>query len=462
LVVTACLIFLPFLVWQLVTLDEQYSLSRTWKSWPSSICSAPLPEEDKQSLPLEKDVHLLPQKRHRVAVASTFGFHFDVYMSLVWTLERVMGRNSTGGVVEVYAPDEFGFGFQTITFDELIEAINGNMGDGGIDLVVLGLVNLRHGSWPEELLAAWDARDAAHKFQIACIVHNFRDDSWQRWITQWAQRNAIRILPISEHVAAAFKSGILTPQRYIRSAGYEYIPVDVHVPVLDIPVAVDHSPSRILSDAVIQGSFSTDRRDYLEIFAELKESLTRDPKVWGYLPLGAENDASYVVDTTLLDPRWLEIPQELKNIVLIRNGLSYPDFYKLMSEMDICVPAFESADHGYYDDQASSTFSMAVECNVPILVTERMRNTYTYVDDDRAVVTRPAAMREIEALRALRTRDTSYFLHRTGIPMDSHTAQAAANLLRLGWVRSEAESRTFKQNIWKANDRVVERLLRDL
>jgi hypothetical protein len=50
-------------------------------------------------------------------------------------------------------------------------------------------------------------------------------------------------------------------------------------------------------------------------------------------------------------------------MVLIRAGLSYPEFYKLMSEMDICVPAF-SVDHGYYDDQASSTFAMAAECNV--------------------------------------------------------------------------------------------------
>ncbi|KAJ6513047.1 hypothetical protein C8R45DRAFT_812313 [Mycena sanguinolenta] len=400
-----------------------------------------------------------------------------------------MGRSPTGGVVEVYAPDEFGFEFQTIVdtlglyhgqnrrSDELIGAINSNMGDGGIDLVILGTceVDLRGGPWSEELLAAWDARDAAHKFQLVCIVHNVRDDGWQHWITQWSQRNAIRILPISEHVAAAFKRSFLinadSPDPTIRSAGYEYIPVDVHVPVLDVPVIVNRSSSRILSDAVIQGSFSTDRRDYVEIFAELKESLERDPTVWGYLPLGTEEDASYVVDTTLPDPPfrlfligsgWLEIPQELKNMVLVRDGLSYPDFYQLMSQMDICVPAFSTQDNGYYDDQASSTFAMAVECNVPLLVTERIRRTYTYVDDDRVVVTRPPAMREIEALRALRSGDASYFLNRVRIPLDSPTAHAASTLLRLGWMRSEEESRQVKQKIWHDNERVVERLLRDL
>lgn len=47
-----------------------------------------------------------------------------------------------------------------------------------------------------------------------------------------------------------------------------------------------------------------------------------------------------------------------------------PEFYALMSEMDICVPAFstQSADHGYYEAQASSTFAMAVECNVRCLI----------------------------------------------------------------------------------------------
>lgn len=96
------------------------------------------------------------------------------------------------------------------------------------------------------------------------------------------------------------------------------------------------------------------------------------------------------------------------------------------------------------------------------MVTERIKKAYTYVNDYRAVVTRPAAMREVEALRALRSRDASYFLNRAGIPVDSRTARAAEAMLRLGWVRSEDESRAIKEGIWRANDRVVERLLRDL
>jgi hypothetical protein len=138
-VLFGCLIVLPFLLWSFVTLNEEYSLSGTALS--ASICSAILPSKQEKLV--------VPQKRHRVAVASTFGFHFDVYMALVWTLQRVMDRSQTGSV-EIYTPAPFNFEFQTIvdnlqlyrgetkTSDELIEAINSNMGDGGIDMVVLG------------------------------------------------------------------------------------------------------------------------------------------------------------------------------------------------------------------------------------------------------------------------------------------------------------------------------------
>jgi hypothetical protein len=46
--------------------------------------------------------------------------------------------------------------------------------------------------------------------------------------------------------------------------------------------------------------------------------------------------------------------------------LRIAEFYELMNQMDVCVPAF--AEFGYYRMQASSTFAMAVECNVHDLI----------------------------------------------------------------------------------------------
>ena len=88
-----------------------------------------------------------PQIRKNIAVASGFGAHFDVYMALVWTLERVMKNE---GKVQVYARTPFMFDFNRIveeyhlyngTFkhhDDLLRDINNDAGDGGIDMVILG------------------------------------------------------------------------------------------------------------------------------------------------------------------------------------------------------------------------------------------------------------------------------------------------------------------------------------
>ncbi|KAJ7905015.1 hypothetical protein B0H13DRAFT_1881427 [Mycena leptocephala] len=255
------------LVWQLVSVNEEYSRAGTGL----------YPERTSPAM-LHTNIAALsvPQKRYRVAVASTFGFHADVYMSLTWALQKVMDRSHTGGTVEVYAPFPLAYEFQSIvatlqlhhgevkTPDTLIEDIDKNMGHGGIDLVVLGTceVDLHEGSWPEELLSAWDRRDSTHKFKLVCIAHNIEVDSWKHRIAEWSRRDAIRILTIFEHVAAfrrSFRISADSPDASIRTAGYEYIPVDVHIPVLDIPMAVNERRSRILSDAVIQGRPSTDR-----------------------------------------------------------------------------------------------------------------------------------------------------------------------------------------------------------
>lgn len=191
----------------------------------------------------------------------------------------------------------------------------------------------------------------------------------------------------------------------VRSAGYERIPTDVHPPVLPLPNLPEHSYNRSLSKAVIQGSFDTVRRDYNNIFSDLVASLRgmfiifciylrlshwllEDPAAWGYLPLGDQpsyvpnpNHPSAPFQLYTIGSGWLSIPDELKNVVVVKTGMSYPgklrhkqsflsvgtylmtaEFYELMSQMDICVPAF--AEFGYYRIQASSTFAMAVQCNV--------------------------------------------------------------------------------------------------
>ncbi|KAF4571606.1 hypothetical protein EYR36_008948 [Pleurotus pulmonarius] len=459
------------LLWQYPKRENSTYLGAEYgqSSWLQKLCpqspapnvSAPQTNFDRQRL-----------RRKHVAIASAFGFHHDVYLALAWTMKRVMGPS--GGAVQVYARTPYAFGFQEIvdelglyngpvkTPEELVKDITQHGGEGSIDLVVLGTceVDLR-GDWHEQLLAAWDARDGDHKFQLICIVHHVLDTAWQPRIAEWSRRGAIRLLPISNHVAQGFRRSFNeladSKDSQIREAGYEYIPIDVHVPILDVPRLPQTLADKVLSKAVIQGSFNMDRRDYARLFDDLKVSLAESPRKWGYLPLHDRD--SYIADPEdpspfhlyLIGSGHIDVPTELKNIVTMHVNLEYSAFYELMGSMDICIPAF--AENGYYEHQASSTFTMALECDVPILVTRRMRASYTYADDDRVVVTRPAAMREIAAIKALRTR------HAVDEPANFQTKHAIQEMMDGGWTRSKREMQLFKEEIWMQNEKVVQKIL---
>lgn len=92
------------------------------------------------------------RRRKNVAVASTFGAHFDVYMAFVKTLGDVMDEEDVDGqVIHLFAQD-FNLGFQEVADelhlwkhrgihadqDHMIEYLNANTGDGGVDLLVFG------------------------------------------------------------------------------------------------------------------------------------------------------------------------------------------------------------------------------------------------------------------------------------------------------------------------------------
>ena len=96
-----------------------------------------------------------------------------------------------------------------------------------------------------------------------------------------------------------------------------------------------------------------------------------------------------------------------------------------------------------------------------------MRKAYKYIDDDRTVVTRPSAIREVQALKVLRTGNASQFLEREqashGIPLSPISELVAAThaMVDRGWTRSATDVREYKAALWRHNELVVQQLLRD-
>lgn len=97
-----------------------------------------------------------------------------------------------------------------------------------------------------------------------------------------------------------------------------------------------------------------------------------------------------------------------------------------------------------------------------------MRKAYGYIDDDRVVCTRPAAMSEVQALKALRTGGASFFLSHDSSATGRKISEirgikdAVQRMLVLGFTRSREDVEQYKQELWRRNEVLVERLIRGL
>ncbi|KAH9942981.1 uncharacterized protein BXZ73DRAFT_87432 [Epithele typhae] len=406
-------------------------------------------------------------------------------MALVKTISDVFDDDSRG-TISLFVPEPFQLRFDEIV-DELelwrhrgvrqlpealVDYVNSETGEGGVDLIILGTCEVDLNYYQEGLVDAWERRDAEHKFKLVCIVHNAADVGWQRHIEHWSRRDAIRLLPIADHVAKSFRDKYARladssdPHEY--TAGFEDIPIDVHVPLHDAArLNLPRRPfPRTLSRAVIQGTIDPSRRQYDRIFADLVDSIREDPQAWGYEPT-PDASGAYLPDTRgpeepfqllLVGAGDIPIPPALTHVVSIHHDVPYRDFYALVAAADIVVPAF--ADLGYYDAQASSTVALAGALAVPLLATARLRRAYGYVDDARATVARPAGLPEVLALRALRT-GVVRFGAGPGPDVPPRTRAGAAAMVRGGWARSAGEWAAWQAEVWARNRAVVVRVLED-
>ena len=97
-----------------------------------------------------------------------------------------------------------------------------------------------------------------------------------------------------------------------------------------------------------------------------------------------------------------------------------------------------------------------------------LRESYTHIDDDSITITRPAAMSEMQAIKALRTGDASTFLDHdptnSGFRLGDHPGirKAVEDMMKRGWVKTIDGFEERKRKTWEKNDVVMMRILRDM
>lgn len=87
-------------------------------------------------------------KHRNIAIATCFVLHFDVWLPVAWTLQRVM-QGIENSKVQAYAQTPFAHDFGAISdqlglyqgsvkdYQAIIADLRANEGDGGIDMVIL-------------------------------------------------------------------------------------------------------------------------------------------------------------------------------------------------------------------------------------------------------------------------------------------------------------------------------------
>ncbi|KAG8887200.1 hypothetical protein FRB98_000362 [Tulasnella sp. 332] len=435
-----------------------------------------------------------PPRRH-VAIATDFGPHFEVYMTVAWTMTKMLTGPTESvhlyinGLGENYGEIVERSGMYNLTAggsqqglkkpealvgDVLSNTLFDDDGDIGaqIDMVVLGTMK----RWSADLLKIWEARPAGQKFQLVCIVHNGGDRGWMsEYAIEWVARDALRLLPMSEHITSRFVRELRgladwTAEPFYSSL-FEYVKVDVHyciAPLPPLPSSKHMFPGKNgLANAAILGNLQQGRRNYDGTFEDLTKSLTEDAPAWGYLPKLSAGGSFEPDSSSGLTPFKLHligggshpIPEVLKNVVTHHKSLPYPEYYALVQSMDVILPAFAEGGGGYFESQGSSAIHAFVMSNVPMLATRRLRDAYRYVDDDRIVIPRPMAVTEMQAILALRTNSAK------NIPNPHNSTRLARDLdqmISLGWRRPMSNFMEVKTRLWDKNEEVVWRLMRDL
>ncbi|KAK2934080.1 hypothetical protein FoTM2_005325 [Fusarium oxysporum f. sp. vasinfectum] len=129
------------------------------------------------------------------------------------------------------------------------------------------------------------------------------------------------------------------------------------------------------------GDYSDGRRDYNGVFNHLGSVIRKaNEESEGHTP---QNVSLHLIGHGTHP----SVPDHVKDHVFFDEGLSYPDFYTLMSKSFAVLPAF--ASETYFDRKASSTIPAALIAGAPIVATEELLKAYSYMPREATWVARP-------------------------------------------------------------------------
>ncbi|KAI4744879.1 hypothetical protein E4T50_04727 [Aureobasidium sp. EXF-12298] len=211
--------------------------------------------------------------------------------------------------------------------------------------------------------------------RLICIVHHadqWAEEQRKSDIRPWVDANLVEFWTLSPHTAtflsntiAAWDSNDNEPWDNPRSP-----PIRVFVPIFPVAapnVTATEQANQDLSFAM-QGDYDPHRRDYKHIFERLGNFLA-----------AAEGDRNVSMHLLGQGNR-PKVPENVASHVFFDQGLSYVDFYGLLSKVSAVLPGFASPE--YLDRKASSSVPAALIAGTPLVADRRLLSSYAYVEED--------------------------------------------------------------------------------
>jgi len=212
---------------------------------------------------------------------------------------------------------------------------------------------------------------------LFCTIHHA--DRWAQGkyvqaVRSWAEHERVDFVGLSQHTIDFFLNDTIPKWHTAANLTTRVIP-----PVFPVHISdPDLEPGISLS---LQGDYSDGRRDYNGVFNHLGSVIRKaNEESEGHTP---QNVSLHLIGHGTHP----EVPDHVKDHVFFDEGLSYPDFYTLMSKSFAVLPAF--ASETYFDRKASSTIPAALIAGAPIVASEELLKAYSYLPRDTTWVARP-------------------------------------------------------------------------
>jgi hypothetical protein len=200
--------------------------------------------------------------------------------------------------------------------------------------------------------------------KLICVAHHadhWAEEERKSDIRPWIDAGMIEFWTLSPHTATFLDKTIAAwdnpPSPQIR----------VFVPIF--PVKVSASTAVEAAEGLsfaMQGDYDPHRRDYAHIFQRLGS----------FLAATDTNISMHLLGQGTRPP----VPENVVAHVFFDQGLSYTDFYALLSSVSAVLPGFASDE--YLDRKASSSVPAALIAGTPLVADRRLLDAYSYVEED--------------------------------------------------------------------------------